>query len=229
MYYNYKQFHSSVFLALCGARYAFTYVNIGSYGGMNDASIFNRSKLHEELQNGTFPSPVPENSRPYFILGDDIFPLKPWLMKPYSGKDLSFESRVFNYRLSRARRTIENSFGILAARWRIFRRPVRANISTVDDIIKATLCLHNYLIKTENARYSPSGFVDCYDGGELEEREWRNVVEGDNGMGALQANHANNYSFDAKMIRDNLREYVNSVDGSVAWQNETVSYCGRKT
>ena len=56
---------------------------------------------------------------PFVIVGDDIFPLKPWLMKPYPGKNLDQYQRIYNYRLSRVRRTIENAFGILVAKWRI--------------------------------------------------------------------------------------------------------------
>ena len=70
---------------------------------------------------------------------------------------------MFNYTLSRARRTLENSFGILAARWRIFRRPTKASTETVDNIIKAGIGLHNYLRLTENARYTPMGFIDSGD------------------------------------------------------------------
>ena len=50
---------------------------------------------------------------PYVIVADDAFPLKPHLMIPYSFLSLSKENRVFNYRLSRARRISENAFGIL--------------------------------------------------------------------------------------------------------------------
>ena len=119
---------------------------------------------------------------PYLIVGDGIFPLKTWLMKPMAGKNLSKEYRVYNYRLSRCRRTTENAFGILSARWKIFRRPIRASPVTVDRIVQATICLHNYLRLTENSMYIPSGFVDSEDNtGNIRPGDWRAMVVGDNG------------------------------------------------
>ena len=166
-YYNYKGFHSLVLMAMCDANYCFTLVDIGSYGGDNDASIFSQSEMGIAFENRTIDIPKPEavngSTLPYVVVSDEIFPLKQWLIKPSPGKVLSNQKLIYNYRLSRCRRTIENAFGILAARWRIFRRPIRASISTVEGIIKACTCLHKYLMQTENASYVPSGFVDAED------------------------------------------------------------------
>lgn len=50
------------------------------------------------------------------LVGDGAFPLKPYLFRPYSGRaGLTPEQDVYNYRLSRARQVIENTFGILAS------------------------------------------------------------------------------------------------------------------
>ena len=54
-------------------------------------------------------------------------------------------SRVFNYRLSRARRVVENAFGILAARFRILLREMAHEYNTAIDITLACCALHNML------------------------------------------------------------------------------------
>ena len=99
----------------------------------------------------------------YFLLGDDILPLKKWLIKPYPGRNFSEEQKIYNYRLSCARRVIENAFIILAA-WRTFYWPIRATVEHVELYVLATLALHNYLCLTSNAMYTPSGFVDSESG-----------------------------------------------------------------
>ena len=63
-----------------------------------------------------------------------------------------------------ARRIIENSFGILASRWRIFRHPIIANPGHVVTYTKAAIALHNYLRTTESSVYCPPGFTDAEDG-----------------------------------------------------------------
>ena len=238
LYYNFKHFHSTVLMAICDAKYCFTFVTIGDYGRDNDAAIFGKSDVCRSFQNGelSVPAPLSVNidqhsiTLPYTLVGDEIFPLKTWLIKPYPGKKLSEEQLVFNYRLSRCRRTIENAFGICAARWRIFRRPIKAKVTTVDAIVKATLCLHNYLCLTDNARYIPSGFVDCDSSSGMQEGEWRQIIRegGNSGLKNLTRISSPNYNFDAKETRDRFCQYVNSDSGGLPWQLDHIRSCGQR-
>ncbi|XP_018403201.1 PREDICTED: putative nuclease HARBI1 [Cyphomyrmex costatus] len=82
--------------------------------------------------------------------GDEAFPISTYMMRPYprSGK-LNTRKKIFNYRLSRGRRTIECAFGILVARWRLFRRPIIASTFTCMKAIQATVVMHNFIIDQE--------------------------------------------------------------------------------
>ena len=146
---NYKNFYSMVLMAVCGASYCFTMIDIGSFESDNDASILNESEFGQAFEKYQSELNIPSTKLvenlmlPYVLLGDNIFGLKTWLMNPYYGKRLLDDKRIYNYRHSRARRTIENSFGILSAKWRIFRRPRSATVDTVEKIIRAAVCLHN--------------------------------------------------------------------------------------
>ena len=51
--------------------------------------------------------------------GDDAFGLRPYMMKPYGSRGLDDEQRIFNYRLSMARRVVENAFGIMANHFQV--------------------------------------------------------------------------------------------------------------
>ncbi|KAL1470314.1 hypothetical protein MTO96_024359 [Rhipicephalus appendiculatus] len=147
----YKGRFSAILLAVCDARYRFTLVNIGECGSRGDAGLFGDCSMGKDLDNYQPGIPPPRNvpgaslKLPYVLVADEAFPLEVNLMRPYPGSQLDDDRRVFNYRFSRARRTIENTFGILANRWRILRQDTRASPYTVDLIVCATVLLHNYL------------------------------------------------------------------------------------
>ena len=52
-------------------------------------------------------------SIPLVMLGDPAYPLKNWLLKPFSDTGLSRKQKTFNYHLSRARVVVGNAFGRL--------------------------------------------------------------------------------------------------------------------
>ena len=96
---------------------------------------------------------------PFIILGDEAYLLKIYLMKPFARKDLSCEERVFNYRLSRARRCIECAFGILVAKWRLLNKAVELNISKAEGTVRCICLLQNIIIHLES--WIPSGQNKC--------------------------------------------------------------------
>lgn len=53
--------------------------------------------------------------------------------------------KIFNYRLSRARRVTENAFGLLSQVFRVFYQPMNIESTTCDNLIWVACCLHNML------------------------------------------------------------------------------------
>ena len=108
---------------------------------------------------------------------------------------LCIEDRaIFNYRLSRARRIIENSFGILAARWRVFRRPIIAEPERAVLYTQAAVALHNYLRTTESSVYCPPGFTDGEDGiGNRIDGGWRGDEDSNTGMHSVSHTGSNRF------------------------------------
>ena len=151
-------------LALVDADYKFLYVDIGCNGRVSNGGVFKNSSLYAALENNTLHlpnrKPLPGKSKPmpYTIVADDAFPLKDYLLKPYSLSGLTIQNRVFNYRLSRACRIGENAFGILANRFRIFMAPIALKPDKVEAITLACCSLHNFFRTRIGARcaYTPS-------------------------------------------------------------------------
>ena len=83
------------------------------------------------------------------------------MMKPYSKRHMTDPQRIFNYRLSRARRIVENAFGILAHRFKCPLTTLKQRPKMVASIVLACVCLHNMRI-LRNTRQQ-NGEVDRED------------------------------------------------------------------
>lgn len=151
----------------------------------------------------------------HYVVADSGFPLTHSIIRPYippRNGHLSERLCYFNYRLGRSRIVIENTFGILVARWRIFHRSIAARPKTIDKLVKATIVLHNFIKsrKHDNIRYVPPGYVDAEQNGEIISGEWRNEVPSDV-IEPIQFNMASRgyaYKRAVRRNRDILMNYV---------------------
>lgn len=128
------------------------------------------------------PSPkcLPESETivQHYLVGDQAFPLMTNLLRPYPGLNLTQDKQNFNHILSRARQTIENSFGILVSRWRVLLNTLHMFPKNAEKVVLACVALHNFLrssIISQNA-YVPPNYVDHEVEGKLIEGTWRNEV-----------------------------------------------------
>ena len=162
-----------------------------------------------------------ENVIPYVILADDAFPMKRGIMKPYAQQNLSEGKRIFNYRLSRGRRTVENAFGILTQVFRIFFTTIEVEPWLTKLVTVACCILHNLLRTKSRDSYTPNVFVDAVaDDGEIIDGRWRNATQSQL-LFPLQPVQGRKAPYEAEEIRDYLREYFQG-NGSVSWQYKQV-------
>ena len=224
VYYNYKGFHSIILMALVDADYKFIWVEVGSNGSAGDAQVFNNGELREAIENETLNFPVPDampnddKDMPYFIVGDDAFALKTWLMKPFSLRNMTRGQRIFNYRLSRGRRIVENAFGILAHRWRCLLTRLQQEPTTVTAITLTCVILHNMLRGKKPSEVRAHADQEDADHNVIP-GDWREDVAMIDGISSFANNTTTRK---AKLQREYLCAYYNSAAGSVPWQDNMI-------
>ncbi|KAM0728892.1 Protein ALP1-like [Formica fusca] len=226
-FHNYKGYFSFVLMEIADARYRFIWVDIGNYGSLNDAGIWSNTAMCQGLENNTISLPearsLPNTNliTPFSFVGDEGFPLKIYLMRPYARRNLvDDEQRIFNYRLSRARRVVENAFGILVSRWRILQKPLNVKLETAELIVQAVTCLHNYIIDTgsNDNQYLHEDIDREGSNGEIIAGNWRNLIRENNFINPLGRVGANIGTVTAMRQRDALARYFISEQGSIPWQ-----------
>ncbi|XP_066453435.1 uncharacterized protein [Eleutherodactylus coqui] len=150
-FFNYKKFFSIVLMAVADAHSKFVCIDVGAYGSTGDSRVLRTSQIGMQiLRDGvTLPAPQPfpgtTHPVPFVMVSDEAFPLMPNLLRPYPRRGLNARKRIFNYRLSRARRVVECAFGIMVSQWRVLGTTLLVDPNTVDDLVKACCVLHNYL------------------------------------------------------------------------------------
>ncbi|XP_025199917.1 uncharacterized protein LOC112597904, partial [Melanaphis sacchari] len=189
-YYNYKNTFSIVLLALVNANYEFLMVDVGLNGRISDGGVLGHSDFGKMMGNQLLNIPEPQQVRrsnkilPYVFVADGAFAMTQNLLKPYSrvGNNLTEEQRLFNYRLSRARRIVENAFGILVSRFGVLQKDILLSPEKAQTIVLT--CSVDF---------------DNHETGEMHNGAWRNS---NHQLLTLQTTTSRNTSDRAKEIRD---------------------------
>ena len=87
-------------------------------------------------------------------------------MKPFVYSNLTKSQAIYNYKLSRARRIVENVFGIMSARFRVLLSTINVSPAKASTIVMACCYLQKYLRK-RNAQAYLDG-LDVEDGNDKE-------------------------------------------------------------
>lgn len=216
-YFNYKSNFSIVLFAVVDAEYNIIFADIGCQGRISDGGVFKHTSLYKKNTEDSLNFPEDEflfglnKKMPYVFVADEDFPLTNRIMKPYSGiHGKNTKERKFNYHLSRARRVVENVFGIMSAVFRVLRKPMLLEPEKAQNVVMAVACLHNFLRKSKSSKnvYTPPGTFDEQDSeGNILPGNWRNETNFQASSFLPINSIPRKSSMESKDIRENFANY----------------------
>lgn len=125
-------------------------------------------------------------------------------LRPFPGRTLNDKRRIFNNRLSRARRYIECSFRILSKKWGVFQTSMLVEPSAAVTITKACYVLHNFVRRRDGYNFEDTLNLSFSMESVTERQRVGNI-------------HSN-----AKDVRQYFVKYVNNPIHALRWQNKII-------
>ena len=130
---NRKGYASINVQATCNGKWEFTSIDVSWPGSVHDSRVLRNSSLFHHLQSTQASS---------ILLGDEGYPLHPFLMTPYK-TPTSNREKLFNKVHSKERVVIEQAFGQLKRRFPMLRYGIRLALKSVPAAIVSCAVLHN--------------------------------------------------------------------------------------
>lgn len=162
-------------------------------------------KLTEKKLDIPEPKPLimdnEDTKVPYVIVADEAFGMTENLIRPYGGKMLSYEKKIFNYRLTLARRYVECTFGIMCSKGRILHRPLDVKIDFAETIVKAICVLHNYAREIDSFNYEDTLYTAP--------------------LSNFSSTYTGRHVRDTDIIRNKFTNYFTN-EGKLEWQDKMI-------
>ena len=83
----------------------------------------------------------------------EVFALSQRVLRPYPSRNLDVARRIYNYRLTRARRILLCAFGIECNKWRILHCAIDVCTDFCDVIVKTCCILHNFVRQRDGFQF----------------------------------------------------------------------------
>ena len=169
--------------------YRFLIDEVGCQGRISDEGVYRNSNFYSALKkqqlNLPEPRPLPQSSDPFWestqckgdmpivFVEEDAFPLSTNCMKPFGFKNASDMERIFDYHLSRYRRTAKNGFGIWSNRFKLFSTNAQLTPEKTTIAVMASFALHNMFRTKSSESYTPVSFINTEANNGVIEGTWR--------------------------------------------------------
>lgn len=211
-FFNYKRYNSIVLQGVVDGYGNFIAIEVGDFGRASDGGVFRNSNFGNKFFSNQLDLPSPrkisKNDQfdfPYVFVGDDAYPLTKNLLKPFPQKNLSSSKRIFNYRLSRARRLVECAFGMLTKKFRVLENISLLQPENLEIVVKSCCVLHNTIRSIESKNLIDEVHTQLESHFEPEIQPTENEKN----------SRATTTAF---FVRNRFMEFFNSDEGSVPWQ-----------
>ncbi|XP_027148025.1 protein ALP1-like isoform X2 [Coffea eugenioides] len=150
-----KENHSMPLQAIVGPNMKFLDVFSGLPGMFSESSLIRYSSFYNKCQNGERLGKKvrlsEEAELQEYIIGDSAYPLLPWLLTPYQGKELSQTKADFNKRLFATHIVAQRALARLKDVWKIINGVMwRPDKHKLPRFILVCCILHNIIIDMED-------------------------------------------------------------------------------
>ncbi|KAH6814114.1 PIF / Ping-Pong family of plant transposase [Perilla frutescens var. frutescens] len=151
-----KQNHSMILQAIVDPDLRFRNIVTGWPGKMNDSSVLQSSSFFKQCQKGEKLNAKKihlseETELTEYIIGDSGFPLLPWLVTPYQGKEVSKTEADFNKRLLATQVVAHRALARLKEVWKMIQGEMwRPDRHKLPRFILVCCILHNIVIDMED-------------------------------------------------------------------------------
>ncbi|XP_048515347.1 putative nuclease HARBI1 [Athalia rosae] len=143
-YVNHHGYHSINVQMICDPNLKVLNVNARYPGARNDSYIWSASPVRRIMQQW-----YERGERETFLIGDQGYPLEPWLMTPLPNERLGTPRFLYNQDFCSARNCVERLFGVVKSTWRCLskHRVLQYEPGMAGKIVNACAVLHNMRIR----------------------------------------------------------------------------------